>query len=179
MTEPHPAPARIAVVVGGGHDLGLAAARTLRQRGWTVIAADTERTIGMVEADLAFEAMDVRQSASVDAAATRISARHGMIDALVNAGGGPKDQQALSGITDSAWHAAIDSQLGGALRCCRAFRPLLRDGSAVVNVSSTVSDRCVTSSSMPTVKRRFGAAASSSAKTAAAMAGVNSLEERP
>ena len=35
------------------------------------------------------------------------------------------------------------------------------------------------SSSMPTVKRRRGLAAPSSSKTALAMAGVNSLEDRP
>ena len=50
---------------------------------------------------------------------------------------------------------------------------------SVVKASSTGSDRWVTSSLMPTVKRRRGAVASSSSKTDLAMAGVNSLEESP
>ena len=47
------------------------------------------------------------------------------------------------------------------------------------NPSATGSDRWVTSSLMPTVKRRRGAGASSASKTDLAMAGVNSLEESP
>ena len=47
------------------------------------------------------------------------------------------------------------------------------------NVSSTASDSPVTSSTMPTVKWRFGAPFASSSKTALTIAGVNSLDPRP
>ena len=39
--------------------------------------------------------------------------------------------------------------------------------------------RCVTSSTIPTVKWRFGLVAASSSKTALTIAGVNSLDDRP
>ena len=50
---------------------------------------------------------------------------------------------------------------------------------SVVNERSTGRLVPDTSSTMPTVKWFFGSSASSSAKTAAAMAGVNSFDERP
>ena len=50
---------------------------------------------------------------------------------------------------------------------------------SVVNERSTGRLVSVTSSTMPTVKWFFGSSASSSAKTAAAMAGVNSFDESP
>ncbi len=54
-----------------------------------------------------------------------------------------------------------------------------RWSSGTRKVRSGVRDRWVTSSTMPTVNRGFGAALASSSKTAFAIAGVNSLEDNP
>ncbi len=61
-------------------------------------------------------------------------------------------------------------------------RPKKTAVSASVEVrksAGTGSERCVTSSLMPTVKRLLGWSAASSANTAAAIAGVYSLLDRP
>jgi hypothetical protein len=47
------------------------------------------------------------------------------------------------------------------------------------NSGSTGSERCVTSSTMPTVKCALGAGFASSSKTALTQPGVNSLEDSP
>ena len=50
---------------------------------------------------------------------------------------------------------------------------------SVSNSGSHLRERCVTSSTMPTVKPRFGFAFVSSSKTPLTIAGVNSFEARP
>jgi len=125
----------IAVITGGARGLGLATGRILRQRGWTVIAADQDRTPELAEAGIDYAPVDVRDTAAVDAATAGIRAQHATIDALIN-GAGFTNHQAMADLSDDAWRDLVDVHLGGALRCCRAFRPLLRSGGAVVNISS-------------------------------------------
>jgi NAD(P)-dependent dehydrogenase (short-subunit alcohol dehydrogenase family) len=125
----------VAGITGGARGLGLATGRILRQRGWTVVAADRDRTEEIAAAGIEYLAIDVRDSPSVDAAAAALKARHGTVDALVNCAGFTH-HEAMAELADETWHALVDVHLGGAFRCCRAFRPLLRSGGAVVNISS-------------------------------------------
>jgi NAD(P)-dependent dehydrogenase (short-subunit alcohol dehydrogenase family) len=127
--------ARIAVITGGARGLGLATGRLLKERGWTIIAADLDRTDALAEAGLQYQPIDVRDTASVDGAAAELRTRYGAIDAVVNCAG-ITHHEAMADLSDDTWQSLVDVHLGGTLRCCRAFRPLLRAGAAVVNVSS-------------------------------------------
>lgn len=133
---------RVAVVTGGARGIGLATVRCLLGRGCRVIAADrdepgSDKNESALPSGAEFFAVDVTDSASVDAMVRHVVGAHSRIDALVNCAGITR-HEAVAELDDSTWRHLLDVHVGGTLRCCRAAFPALRatSGGAVVNFSS-------------------------------------------
>lgn len=80
-------------------------------------------------------AADVRVSAQLDEACRRLAREAGPLDGVV-ANAGWLKRAPLSSLTDDDWHEVIDVDLTGVMRTVRAAAPVLRNGGAVVCVSS-------------------------------------------
>ena len=136
---------RVAVVTGGGRNIGLACTQALAEAGATVVIAEIDPEVGAngrselkklrIDADVL--QLDVTKPAEVTAAADRVVENHGSVDILIcNAGiafNTPAEE-----MSDEEWSKVIDINLNGLFWCCRAFgRHMLKAGKgAIVNVGS-------------------------------------------
>lgn len=84
---------------------------------------------------------DVREPDSVQAAVSRALNHGGALDSLLNVVGVfPNGDGSLADLSIDAWHRALDVNLTGVMRMCRAALPGLigSPSGSIVNVSSTV-----------------------------------------
>lgn len=144
---PREADRKLGVVIGGARGIGLAVGRCLLRDGWRVVVADLDppeanepgSADGPDRAENGLHSMrtDVADTVSVDRLAAEVETMGGgPVHGLVNAAGYNR-HGAVSEIDDTAWQGLLDVHLGGVIRACRAFHPLLRrGGGAVVNFSS-------------------------------------------
>ena len=139
---------KLALITGANKGIGLETARQLAKLGMTVIvgardAAKGESAAAVLRAEgLAAESavIDVSSTASVEAAAALIGAKHGKLDVLVNNAGIALDfgVSALA-VAEDAVRQTFETNFFGPFRVTRAFLPLLRKaegGARVVNLSS-------------------------------------------
>lgn len=138
---------RVALVTGGGKGIGLATARELVARGYSVHLAgrdeqsldDARQTIVECrrDAQVTTVRMDVTDSGEVRDGIAAIAEASGPLSLLVNCAGviarGPAQH-----LTDEEWSRVIETDLSGVLRCCRAAFDHLcaADDAAIVNVGS-------------------------------------------
>lgn len=137
---------RAAFVTGGAQGIGLAAADALAEAGARVTIADRDAAaLDRAVADLAAkgyavfaEALDVTDSAAVDATAAAMLAREGRIDILINNAGIARSETAAENVADEHWLNVLDVNLNGSFWCARAFgRHMLAAGQgSIVNVGS-------------------------------------------
>ena len=119
-----------AVVTGGSRGIGAAIAERLRADGWNVTG-------------LGSKDCDVRDTAAVDAAFTRVEEETGKpILVLVNNAGITRDGLALR-MSDDDWTQVLDTNLTGAFHCTRrVLSPMMRNRfGRVVNLSSVIGAR--------------------------------------
>ncbi len=116
----------VAVVTGGTRGIGAAIAQRLTADGWNVTG-------------LGSKDCDVRDTAAVDAAFTRIEEEHGPILVLVNNAGVTRDGLALR-MSDEDWDAVLSTNLTGAFHCTRrVLGTMMRQRfGRIVNVSSVI-----------------------------------------
>jgi NAD(P)-dependent dehydrogenase (short-subunit alcohol dehydrogenase family) len=137
---------RVALVTGGGRAIGLACVHALAEAGARVVIADhdpkvaAEGQAAMGAAGFAVEtiAMDVTDSAQVDAVARDLAARLGGIDILVNNAGIARSDTPAENVADEHWLNVLDVNLNGLFWCCRSFGRLMlaRGRGSIVNVGS-------------------------------------------
>lgn len=139
---------KTAIITGAGRGLGRAMSVALAGAGADVVVTARTKTEIDETADLVRGTgrralaitCDVTDSSSVNAMIEATVAEFGRIDVLVNnAGGytvGYNDQ--LTDITDETWRIGIDTNLTGAVYCCRAAIPhmLAAGRGKIINVTS-------------------------------------------
>ena len=140
-------------LTGGSSGLGFEMARTLLLNGATVIVAARsgerlERALDKLRlcGDAHAVGMDVRDEASVDAAADWFSARFPRLDMLVNDAGIGNNAPGLEDLPEgrrfweipvSAVRAVLDTNLLGFFNVSRRFVPLMTRGGSLVYVSTS------------------------------------------
>jgi 3-oxoacyl-[acyl-carrier protein] reductase len=146
MTDsPRTLDGHVAVVTGGAGGLGSASGRWLAAAGATVVLADLAGDAARSAAEkltadgLAAEgiALDVTDSAAVEAAVAGVTARHGRLDVLLTSHGFPRDGRLLD-MDDEQWHDVLEVCLFGTFSCIRAAaRPMTAAGyGRIVTVAS-------------------------------------------
>jgi NAD(P)-dependent dehydrogenase (short-subunit alcohol dehydrogenase family) len=133
--------APIAVVTGAGRGIGQEVARQLAERGYTVVPGVRDLAAGEQAArDLGVPVpppLEVTDDRSVEQFAGWLRDRHARLDVLVNNAGVHYDTYQHAVDADlRIVHEALEVNLLGAWRTCRAFAPLMHAGARIVNVSS-------------------------------------------
>ncbi|HEV3320937.1 MAG TPA: SDR family NAD(P)-dependent oxidoreductase [Solirubrobacteraceae bacterium] len=135
--------APLVFVSGASRGIGFAVASHLLARGCTVAAgyrvgADgVERLRALArdrDAVLAVQ-LDVRDRGSVRAAVEQIADRYGALDGVVN-NAGVNRPASFDAVTEEDWCEIVDVNLNGVYRVMQELSPLLKSGSAVVNIAS-------------------------------------------
>lgn len=134
---------KVALVTGAGQGMGRAIAQRFVAEGASVVALDlnleaAQQTLDGLAGEHLALALNVADSAAVNAAVDHAMARFGRVDVLVNnAGTGGVD--AFTEISDEAWARVIGVNLNGAFFCARAaVRAMQKTGGGVViNLGST------------------------------------------
>src|SRR5271155_22703 len=138
---------QVAVVTGAGRGIGRAIALKFAGEGADIAcvsrtAENSEKVAGEVRAlgrkAWAF-AVDVADSASVNAAAEKILAEAGKVDILVNNAGVTRDGL-LMRMSEADWDAVLNTNLKGAFLFTQAFsRAFLKQRSGrIINISSVI-----------------------------------------
>jgi NAD(P)-dependent dehydrogenase (short-subunit alcohol dehydrogenase family) len=156
---------RVAVVTGGSQGIGLAAARALRAKGYSVIAADVAVPAKAPGPDVRTAAAGLRRGAdppglgaspepadglvlmhvhvtsreSVERLAARVAAEHGRLDCLVTCAG-VTGQHPSASVSEESWSRVLSTHVDGTFRCCQVLHPLLAASgdAAIVTISSVV-----------------------------------------
>jgi 3-oxoacyl-[acyl-carrier protein] reductase len=138
---------QIAVVTGAGRGIGRAIALKFAAEGAGVVcvsrtAENSEKVAGEVRAlgrKAWAHAVDVADSASVNAATEKILAEAGRVDILVNNAGVTRDGL-LMRMSDADWDTVLDTNLKGAFLFTKAFsRAMLKQRAGrIINVTSVI-----------------------------------------
>ena len=139
---------RIALVTGAAKGIGFETARQLAQAGvHVIVAARTQAKADEAAGQLAGEglpvealALEVTDAASIAAAVAKVTARHGVLDILINNAGVMHDAQGrkVSEQSLDVWRSTFDTNVFGVIAVTQAFLPLLHKSAAgrIVNLSS-------------------------------------------
>ncbi|HVJ43335.1 MAG TPA: SDR family oxidoreductase [Dongiaceae bacterium] len=137
---------RVAVVTGGGRNIGLACGQALAEAGATVVVTDLDPAL--VDSGVAAikaqggkadgMVIDVTSTASVNGVAAEVIKRHGKVDILVCNAGIARSETPAEKVEDEHWLNVIDINLNGVFWCCRAFgkHMLERKSGSIVNIGS-------------------------------------------
>lgn len=133
---------RIALVVGGTSGIGRATAVALADAGAQVVVAGRNAAAGAVIADasggrIAYEPVDVTDSASVARLVAAVERRHGRLDCAFNNAGWEGPAVATADTEEADWLRMQDTKLNGVWRCMKAELPLIvrGGGGAIVNMA--------------------------------------------
>ncbi len=134
---------RVVIITGAGIGIGRATALRMAGQGDHVVVTDVlEDEGGAVAAEIGqsggsaeFCRLDVRDTAAADALVADIAQRHGRIDVIV-ANAGIAHRVPLSQMTDEKWDHTFDIDLKGMLRVIRPALPVMKEGGAIVCLSS-------------------------------------------
>ncbi len=138
MTTPHPANARVAVIVGGASGIGWATAQLLAAEGARVTIADrnTDLAAGRAaEIGQASEAVEVTDEASVAALFDGVAAREGRLDVVVNCAGF-SNFGLITDLDADQFRSVVDVCLTGAFLVLKHAGRHLGEGGAVVSLTS-------------------------------------------
>jgi len=133
---------KLALVTGAARGIGLATARRFLDAGWRVALLDIDdaplqgavAALERPEETLALHC-DISDAAGVEAAIVGVAQRFGRLDALINNAGIATFAPLLATSNDdSARSLAVN--LAGPFLCTKAAIPLMREGGAIVNITS-------------------------------------------
>ncbi len=139
---------KIALITGAAKGIGFETARQLAQAGIHVIVAarsqdKADAAAAALQAEgLAVEALalEVTDAVSIAAAAATVTAKHGVLDILINNAGVMHDVpgKPVSAQSLDVWRSTFDTNVFGVIAVTQAFLPLLHKSAAgrIVNLSS-------------------------------------------
>jgi NAD(P)-dependent dehydrogenase (short-subunit alcohol dehydrogenase family) len=131
---------KVAIVTGASRGLGLATARLLTARGYTVYGTSRSPSAGEAGA-VHMLALDVTRPESVAACVAEVLRREGRIDLLVNNAGYPMTG-AVEEVSVEEMARQFETNFFGAMRMIHAVLPTMRAqrGGRVINLSSAAGD---------------------------------------
>jgi NAD(P)-dependent dehydrogenase (short-subunit alcohol dehydrogenase family) len=138
---------RVALVTGANRGVGLEICRQLGRNGYTVVltARDGKRGAKALDdllqegLDAHFQALDVTDPVAAQRVAASVAREFGRLDALVNNAAIAIDAADFLETLDlDVMRRTLETNLLGALSCCQAFLPIMRQQQygRIVNVSS-------------------------------------------
>lgn len=137
---------RQVVITGGASGIGYAIAAGHAARYDRVLLIDADRENGPRAADelhVQWQHADVTEPATLRAALTDSGLKPESVDLLVTSAGITRVGTAAD-LAESDWRAVLDVDLTGTFFSCQAAYPYLRDGAAVVTISSIAAVRAMT-----------------------------------
>jgi NAD(P)-dependent dehydrogenase (short-subunit alcohol dehydrogenase family) len=133
---------KVALVTGAARGIGLATAKRFLADGYAVALLDIDadnlaRTMAAIGDDKRILALpfDVGDARAIDAAMEKFRARFDRLDALVNNAGIAVFKPALE-TSHEEFQRSLDVNLTGPFLLTKACVPLMREGSAIVNITS-------------------------------------------
>jgi 3-oxoacyl-[acyl-carrier protein] reductase len=136
---------KVALVAAASAGLGYGVARALAHDGARVsicsrkqdaVEAAAKRLADETGAEVMATACDVTKAADIQSWVDQTAARWGQIDALlVNAGGPPAG--VFKELSDEQWQAAFELTLMSAVRMIRATIPHMKNGGAILTITSS------------------------------------------
>ncbi|MFY8092658.1 MAG: SDR family NAD(P)-dependent oxidoreductase [Niveispirillum sp.] len=137
---------KVAIVTGGGRDIGRAVSERLAAEGAAVVvnycngadsAADTVRSITAAGGRAIAQRADMTNPADVTALVDATKAAFGeQVDLLVNVTGGLVARKLLADMDADFFSHVMDLNVKSAFLATKAVVPLMKQGSAIVNFSS-------------------------------------------
>ncbi len=139
---------KTAIVTGGARGIGEAIARKLASLGaniviWDVMEESANETAGKIASEFGVKAagaaVNVTDSAAVDAGIAKVKDDFGSVDVLVNNAGVTRDNLMMR-MKDEDWDLVLNINLKGVFLCTRAATKVMskqRSG-AIVNIASVV-----------------------------------------
>ncbi len=137
---------KVAVVTGGARDIGSAICVKLAKEGAKVVVnyfgsqKESEKTLAAIKAvggeGISVKA-DVSKQADIDNLVARTKEAFGSrIDILVNNAGGLFARKTIDEIDEDYYNLVMDVNFKGTVFVTKAFKPLMGEGGAIVNLSS-------------------------------------------
>ncbi len=135
------------VITGGAGGLGSAMAAAFAKEGAKVAVCDLRGTANTVAAlkEQGFVALgydfDITDREAVKEHMARIASDCGGIDVLINNAGinvGPDERKTADEFSDKWWDAILRVDLDGTYNCTKLAIPHMKDGAAIINISSIV-----------------------------------------
>jgi 3-oxoacyl-[acyl-carrier protein] reductase len=136
---------KVAIVAGGGRDIGRATALALAEQGVKVVItynASAEGAVSAVDAiksrggdAIALQA-DLTKSSDIGVVVDKTLSTYGGLDILVHVAGGLLARKTLADMDQAFWTQVMDVNLTSLFLLTKAAAPHLRDGGAIVNFSS-------------------------------------------
>jgi NAD(P)-dependent dehydrogenase (short-subunit alcohol dehydrogenase family) len=137
----------LALLTGGGSLIGEGITRQLAARGFTVAVTDINLELASKVAAAAggaeAHALDAADRPRVDALVSDLIARHGRIDALVNAAGGMRglgiQKLDFADMTPEIWNRIIEVNVQSVLHCAHAVLPAMieQKRGAIVSIAAS------------------------------------------
>lgn len=146
---------KVAIVSGGGGNIGRATVLMLAQAGARVLAVDrdgerAERSASAAGENAAWLQADATAVADVDSMVSTALSLWGRLDVGVNLVGGGGGDKSILDTSDATWESIINLNLFSSVRCSRAFARAMIDGGrggSIINIASPAGLRAAPSMS--------------------------------
>lgn len=141
---------KTALITGASQGIGAEIARTFHRAGADVVLNHPDAGSGQSARDAAriadelngeragsaqIEIADVADAAAVRAMMERIQSTRGGLDFLINNAGILRDRS-IAKMSEDEWQSVIGVNLSGVFHCCKWGLEIMRDGGAIVSMSS-------------------------------------------
>ncbi len=141
---------KTALVTGASQGIGAEIARTFHRAGANVLLNHPDATNGQTAQQAAsiadelnalrtdsarVEIANVADAGAVQAMMERVQTDNGGLDFLINNAGILRDRS-IAKMSEDEWQSVIDVNLSGVFHCCKWGLEIMRDGGAIVSMSS-------------------------------------------